>query len=536
MTTNPIALVALAAPAAYLLASITSMSQPGPRPRLLERLSVTVAGFAIAVAAIVAWLVVSQGPLQSPTLGVAGIGFTIRLDPLSAVMFGMIALLAFNIVRFSRTYMDGDPRQGVFLGWLSATIASVQLLVLSGNLGQLIVAWILTSLSLHRLLVFYRERRRGLVAAHKKYMTARIGDVCLIGGAALLYLHFGTGNFGDLFAELRSRPEGVQLAPAVEGAAFLIAIAAILKSAQFPTHSWLVEVMETPTPVSALLHAGILNAGPFLMVRMSAVLDGATFAPTTLIIFGGFTALFASASLLTQPSIKGGLGYSSAAHMGFMLTICGLGVYSAAILHLTAHSFYKAHAFLSSGSVMDTARTANVKLPKRIGNPLRVALSIAAAVAIFAGFSEVLRLAEGTLPMGIILIMGISQIIAPALDSDGPFVAVGRTLALGVAVALAFFGLEHGYAHVLQSELPLVIRPTPPVVWAIWSVVTIFGAATLFQLFRPAYAPRAWQRRLALHVRNGLYANARFDRLIGALRERQSASETTTPHPIQSRA
>jgi NAD(P)H-quinone oxidoreductase subunit 5 len=522
MTTDPTAFVALASPAAFALVSLFAITQPGPRPRLLERLSVASAGFAIAVAAVAAWLVAHQGPMQSPTLGFAGIGFAIRLDPLSAVIFSMIALLAFNIVRFSRIYMDGDSRQGVFLGWLCATIASVQLLVLSGNLGQLVLTWILTSFSLHQLLVFYRDRRRGLVAAHKKFVAARVGDICLIGGAALLYMHFGTGSFDELFTALRSRPEGAALPPAVQGAALLIAVAALLKSAQFPTHSWVVEVMETPTPVSALLHAGILNAGPFLMVRMSAVLDGATFAPTVLVLFGGFTALFASNSLLTQPSIKGGLGYSSASHMGFMLMICGLGVYSAAILHLVAHSFYKAHAFLSSGSVIDTARAANVKLPKRLGNPLRVALSIVAAAGIFAGFSQVLELAEGTLPVGIILIMGIAQIIAPALDSDGNLAAIGRTLILGVSVALAFFVLEHSFAHVLRSELPLVLRPTAPVVIAIWSVVTVFGIATLFQIFRPAYTPAPWQRRLSLHLRNGLYANAGFDRLIGALRQNQA--------------
>ena len=512
------ALVALASPAAFVLVSLLALAHRGPRPRLLERASVITCGFAIAVAAVADWLVFQHGALQSPILGADHLGFAIRIDPLSAVIFSMIALLGFNIVRFSRTYMDGDSRQGVFLGWLCATIACVQLLVLSGNLGQLVVAWVATSFALHRLLVFYSDRRRGLVAAHKKFLAARVGDACLIGGAALLYLHFGTGSFADLFAALHSRPEGAAFPQAVEGAALLIAVAALLKSAQFPTHSWVVEVMETPTPVSALLHAGILNAGPFLMVRMSSVLDGATFAPATLILVGGFTALFASTSLLTQPSIKGGLGYSSASHMGFMLMICGLGVYSAAILHLVAHSFYKAHAFLSSGSVIDSARAANVRLPKRLGNPVRVALSVAAAASIFAGFSQVLHLAEGTLPVGIILIMGISQVIAPALDSDGDIAAVGRTLALGASVALAFFVLEHSFAHVLRSELPLVIRPAQPVLVAIWLVVTVFGIATLFQMFRPAMTPAPWQRRLSVHLRNGLYANAAFDRLIGALR------------------
>ena len=518
MATDTASLVALASPAAFVLASLSAIYQPGPRPRLVEQLSVAAAGFAIAVAAVAAWLVAHHGVLQSPILGVAGLGFAIRLDPLSALIFGMIALLGFNIVRFSRTYMDGDPRQGVFLGWLCATIASVQLLVLSGNLGQLVVAWILTSVALHKLLLFYSGRRGAVVAARKKFVSARVGDACLIGAACLLYWQFGTGSLEDLFAALRSRPEGVAVPSAVEASALLIAVAAILKSAQFPTHSWLVEVMETPTPVSALLHAGILNAGPFLAVRMSAVLSGATYAPVVLIAVGGFTALFASKALLTQNSIKGGLGYSSAAHMGFMLTICGLGVYPAAILHLVAHSFYKAHAFLSSGSVVDSARAANISLPRRLGNPIRVALSVLAAAGIFYGFAHTLHLSEGTLPLGIILVMGLSQIIAPTLDSNGTLAAVARSLLLGVGVAAAFFVLERTFAQVLRPVLPLVVRPGPVVVVAIWSVVTVFGIATLFQIFRPAFAQPAWQRRLALHLRNGLYANAAFDRLVGALR------------------
>lgn len=518
MTTDPTAFVALASPAAFALVSLCAVGQKGPRPRLIERLSVAAAGFAIAVAALAAWLVAHQGPLQSPALAFAGIGLTVRLDHLSTLMFAMIALLGFNILRFSRTYMDGDARQGVFLGWLTATIASVQLLVLSGNLGQLVATWILTSVALHQLLLFYGERRGAVVAARKKFVSARIGDACLIGAAALLYWTFGTGDLEVLFTVLRGRPSGSAIPSAVEAAAFLIAMSAILKSAQFPTHSWLVEVMETPTPVSALLHAGILNAGPLLAVRMSEILAGSMYAPVLLIWVGGFTALFASNALLTQSSIKGGLGYSSAAHMGFMLMICGLGVYPAAMLHLVAHSFYKAHAFLSSGSVVDSARAANLSLPRRLGNPLRVTLSVLIAVGIFCGFAQFLQLAESTLPLGIILVMGLSQIIAPTLDSDGKLAGVARACLLALGVAAAFFLLERAFAHLLGPVLPVVRQPKLVVEVATWSVVAIFGIATVFQIFRPAHTQQVWQRRLALHLRNGLYANAAFDRLVGALR------------------
>jgi NAD(P)H-quinone oxidoreductase subunit 5 len=518
MTVDNLTLLLLAAPAAMLLTTLAAWRQPGPRPWLVERLSVGAAGFSIVVAAIGIALLIGSGPMQSALWGAQGLGFAIRLDALSLTMFTMIALLGFNIVRFSRTYMDGDERQGVFLGRLTATIASVQLLVLSGNLAVLLVAWVLTSLTLHQLLVFYRERRGAVVAARKKYIAARIGDLALFGAAALLYLQFGTGDLEQIFVALQGLAGSEGIPGYVEGAAALIAVAAILKSAQFPTHSWLVEVMETPTPVSALLHAGILNAGPFLVVRMSFVFEQATIAPLLLILFGGFTALFASKALLTQHSIKVGLGYSSAAHMGFMLMICGLGVYAAAILHLVAHSFYKAHAFLSSGSVVDSARAASIDLPRRLGSPLRVLGSVVLALAIFVGFAQVLHLADGTLPLGIILVMGIAQIIAPTLDSDGEWAGVARASLLGVGVAGAFFVLEITFAALLASVVPAVIDPTPAVQVGIWTVVAVFGLATLFQIFRPAGTDRAWQRRLALHLRNGLYANAAFDRLVGALR------------------
>lgn len=105
-------------------------------------------------------------------------------------MLGMISLLAAVIVRYSCSYLDGDDRHGVFLGWLATTIAAVEVLVLAGNLGLLVVAWVATSASLHRLLVFYPDHRRAVVAARKKFVAARVGDGFLVTAAALLYDRF----------------------------------------------------------------------------------------------------------------------------------------------------------------------------------------------------------------------------------------------------------------------------------------------------------------------------------------------------------
>jgi len=139
-------------------------------------------------------------------------------------------------------------------------------LVTAGNLLQLVVAWIATSLFLHQLLLFYPDRVAARRAARKKFVTARLGDLALLGAAGLLLAAYGTGDIGAILSAARAG-QGGSLAG---GAAVLLAVAAIFKSAQFPTHGWLTEVMETPTPVSALLHAGVINAGGFLFVAYRA--------------------------------------------------------------------------------------------------------------------------------------------------------------------------------------------------------------------------------------------------------------------------
>ncbi len=516
-----LSLVAVISPLVFAATAFASRFSARERTGTLIQLSVFAAVFSIVIAALSGLLVYTYGLLESDLLGMSGLGLSIRLDPLSILMSAMIALLGFIVVRFSANYLDGDPRQGIFMGRLAATIASVQLLVLAGNLGLLLLAWVLTSLSLHRLLIFYPERRGAVIAARKKFIVARVGDICLLGAILLLYSHFDTGNLEAIFTGMKQLATSPAQEPILEAVAVLIALAAMLKSAQFPTHGWLVEVMETPTPVSALLHAGLLNAGPFLVARMAFIMDGAIYAPVLLIIVGGFTALFASVVFLTQTSVKTALGYSSVAHMGFMLLVCGLGVYPAAILHLVAHSFYKAHAFLSSGSIIDTVRASKVALPKRLGSPLRVAGSILLALGVYLAFSWLWGIDPveemALMATGAIIVMGLSQIIAPALDSEGGLSGTLRACLLAVAVATAFFGLEEGFHHLLHTQLPGLAQPGTLTLILIVLVLVVFGATIFIQILAPSTPSSPFWRTVGVHVRNGWYANALFDRMVGAL-------------------
>lgn len=514
-----ISLIGLISPAFFILTAFLSGFNSGRKADVVKKFVGISSLVALVTAVAASAVVIASGNIHSVLWEHSGLGFSIRLDSVSLIMFSMIALLSVIIIRYSGNYLDGDERQGIFIGRISATIASVQLLVLSGNLLMLYVAWVVTSLTLHRLILFYPERNRAKIAAKKKFIVARLADVFLLAGIILLYSHFQSGDLQIIFNGMKNM--GVDGNYSLEIAAVLMAVAAILKSAQFPTHGWLIEVMETPTPVSALLHAGLLNAGPFLMVRMAFVIQASTVAPLLLIVIGGFSALFASVVFLTQPSIKTALGYSSMAHMGFSLTLCGFGVYPAAMLHLVAHSFYKAHAFLSSGSIIENIQSSKIDLPKRRGSVPRILLGIGLSFLVYLSIAWLWGIKPSDdfalLAIGLVIVMGLAKLAGTAIDSEGSFITNFRVVLLTGVGTVAFFTFEGALHQLLLGQVPAISATGVIGEVLIVLLLVLFGIAISAQLLGPVFTNhKSWQN-LAVHFRNGWYVNAYFDRLVGAL-------------------
>ena len=516
-----LSLLAFLSPAVFIAIAILSWFQKGLRPVLLKKVATKASLISLIIAAISGFFVFNYGMLETPLVGIEQLGISLRLDALSILMLSMIALLSFIVIRYSLNYLDGDPNQGAFIGRLAATIASVQLLVLSGNLALLFISWVLTSMSLHRLLVFYKERPGAIIAARKKFIIARLGDTCLLAAFVLLYFQFGTGNLEVIFQEIKTNLASDTSMIGIEAVALLLVSGAMLKSAQFPTHGWLIEVMETPTPVSALLHAGLLNAGPFLVVRMAYVMEASIYAPLLLIALGGFTALFASIVFLTQTSVKTSLGYSSVAHMGFSLLTCGLGLYPAAMLHLVAHSFYKAHAFLSSGSVIEVIRASKVTATKRVGSPFRIILGFLLAILLYTGFAFLWGVdAEkelALLALGGIIVMGLARLFTSAIDSEGSLKLMLQASLLALLVTMSFFTLESGFHYLLSSQIPDLVSPSFIEIIFISIVLISFGITVIMQILAPSLAPSPFYQAVAIHLRNGLYVNTIFDRMVKSL-------------------
>lgn len=486
-------------------------------PRKAAKLGEISALLALLFATVSLAVLVGVGPKDSPLLGVTGIGLSTRVDVVSVTMLLLVSFIGWVVVRYARTYLDGEARQTDFTIWLLATLSAVLLLVQSGNVVQFVLMWIATSLCLHQLLLFYPARIAAQRAAYKKFVTARVGDVALIVAAAMLVAAYGTTQISEILAAARMGDGG---ALAVLAAAFL-AFAALLKSAQFPTHGWLTEVMEAPTPVSALLHAGVVNGGGFLLIRFADIMLLSPLVLAVLVAIGGFTALFGGVVMLTQPTVKVSLAWSTVAQMGFMILQCGLALFPLALLHIVAHSLYKAHAFLSAGGGVE--RVTAIRRPGPIAVPdLRaVALAFALSIAIYA----VVNLASGfmigfgvkspqAVALGAILIFGVAYLLAQGLADAAPSALTRRTALLSMVATVAYVALQRGSEWLTAGTLP----PAPdagPLEWALILLALLsFGAVALAQATLPLWAYHPATQGLRVHVSNGLYINAIEDRLL----------------------
>ena len=510
----------LLAPFSLVLLALAGFSQPGRRPGMVRL--VPVVGLVVMIGALssIASLVV-LGAQTSPVLGVSGIGFAFRIDLVSVILFCLVAFIGTFVLGYSVTYLDGEDRHGAFFGWMSLTLGAVMLLVLSGNLFQLIAAWIATSLFLHRLLLFYPARPGAQRAARKKFVVARLGDFALIGAALLLAAGFGTADIAVILDEAGN---GNNPAGAV-WAAGLIAVAAILKSAQFPTHGWLTEVMETPTPVSALLHAGVINAGGFIVIRFADVMLLAPGVLAVLVMVGGFTAVFGGAVMLTQPAVKTSLAWSTVSQMGFMIFQCGLALFPLALLHIVAHSLYKARAFLTSGGAVETIATNRRPGPVAIPGGRAVLRAFIAALAIY-GLVGALFGFDGKSPqaiaLGAILIFGVAYLLAQGFADAAPKVLTRYTALYSFAAAAAYFALQTGSELLLAGTLPATPAPGP-LEWALIVLAILsFGLVAIAQATFPLWSHHPAASGLRVHLSNGLYINAISDRILGGWSRQRS--------------
>ena len=288
-----------------------------------------------------------------------GSGWGILLfDPLSSLMAFVIATISLLVHVYSRRYMAEERGYSRFYVLLGLMTASLLLMVSAGDLISLLIAWHLIGVMLYFLLGHDTQSKPAYRYGMWTFITYRIGDMPLLLAAVVLFHTYGTWSLTAIFDQLATNPGaetffGLPVAEVVGG---LVALAAFARSAQFLLHTWLPYTMEGPTPVSALMHAGIVNSGGFLINRFAPLYIHTGDVLHWVFIVGLVTAVIGSVLMLSQNDIKKSLGYSTMGQMGFMIMECGVGAFSLAIFHLIAHGLFKGTMFLSAGGIIGKAR------------------------------------------------------------------------------------------------------------------------------------------------------------------------------------
>jgi NAD(P)H-quinone oxidoreductase subunit 5 len=539
-------LILLAMPVIVLVSSLPSAGK-GVDAALTYRRRVSMAtmlAFVLALSAVLVFALGSRSDVFLPAIPLPGLNkaidlhVSIAVNDMTLLLAALVSFVLMIIARYSIQYLDGDPHQARFFRLLGLTGGWFLLVVMAGNMALFAFSIIMTGFTLHRLLGFYSQRPRAIMVTHKKSIFSRTADVLLVVATVLIGLQVGSLEFSAITAFV-AQHESLPLALHV--AAWLIVLAAVLKSAQFPFHGWLIQVMEAPTPVSALMHAGIVYSGAIIVLRTSNLLAADGNALILLALVGLATLIIASLVMLTQSAIKASLAWSTAAQLGFMLLELGLGLFALALLHLVGHSLYKAHAFLSSGGFSDQLRQPKIFNYRSISLAawfitFFCSLAIVWILTRMMGLS--LRQEPTLLALMVIIALATAQIVLKVL-SYGTGREVLTASATAITMSAIYFILHTLFMHGFAEEL----APLPTdfsVLNYVLIALTVAGFLAVAWLQGPGRErmAHAAQTVLFIHLYNGLYVDRWVERLsywlwpekVGRMTRVPNADPRSKPH------
>jgi NADH-quinone oxidoreductase subunit L len=316
-----------------------------------------IGSFAISLAMFLALLGRDEGDRQVTQhlftwieSGDLHVGMDLLYDPLTALFLLLITGVGSLIHVYSIGYMEHDPRRVRFFGYLNLFVASMLMLVMSENYLGLFLGWEGVGLASYLLIGFWQHKHSAAAAAKKAFVINRVGDMGLSTAIMLAFVTWGSTSFTVISAHADGATETTLTAFGL-----LLLLGACGKSAQVPLQAWLLDAMEGPTPVSALIHAAtMVTAGVYLVVRSNFIFELAPHARTGVVIVATVTLLWGAVIGCAKDDIKKVLAGSTMSQIGYMMLGAGLGSagYAFAIFHLLTHGFFKANMFLGAGSVM----------------------------------------------------------------------------------------------------------------------------------------------------------------------------------------
>ncbi|MGH8775398.1 MAG: NADH-quinone oxidoreductase subunit L [Jiangellaceae bacterium] len=436
------------------------------------------ASFAVAAVLFVAMLGrdASERAVSVPlwdwfAVGSYEVSVGLLLDQLSMAFALLVTGVGSLIHVYSIGYMEYDENRQRFFGYMNLFVAAMLLLVLADDYLILYVGWEGVGLASYLLIGFWQDKDSAAVAAKKAFVVNRVGDFGMSLAVMSMVVVFGTTAFSGVFPGALGASEGWLIAIGL-----LLLLGACGKSAQFPLQSWLLDAMEGPTPVSALIHAAtMVTAGVYLVVRSAAIYAGAEAAQTAVVIVGTITLLMGAIIGCAKDDIKKALAGSTMSQIGYMMLAAGLGPagYALAIFHLLTHGFFKANLFLGAGSVMHGM---NDEVDMRRYGALRRAMPVtfltftAGYLAIigfplFAGFFSKDRIIEAAFADNVVY--GLCALIGAGITG----------FYMTRVMLMTFFGSKRWAADAHPHESPQVM--TVPL-WILGGLSFVGGAGLLY--------------------------------------------------------
>ncbi len=388
--------------------------------------------------------------IQSGTLN---IGCDLMVDRLTAVMLLIVTGIGALIHTYAIGYMEHEGGYYRFFAYLNLFMFFMLVLVLGANFLLLFVGWEGVGLCSYLLIGFYFLEKFASDAGKKAFIVNRIGDFGFSLAMFLIFIHFGTFDFSQVFGAAKSMtPEaGIGTMTII---CLLLMLGAAGKSAQIPLYVWLPDAMAGPTPVSALIHAAtMVTAGVYMVARSADLFHLAPVALNVVAIIGVATAFFAATIGLVQNDIKKVYAYSTVSQLGYMFLAEGSGAYSAGIFHVMTHAFFKALLFLGAGSVIH-ALSGEQDLRQMGGlrkhAPITFVTLLCASLAI-SGFP----FTSGYFSKDEILVAAYHH--APWMYWVGVLTAGMTAFYVFRALFLAFFGEPRGHHHPHESPLVMTV-------------------------------------------------------------------------------
>ncbi|WP_416839140.1 proton-conducting transporter membrane subunit [Haloferax sp. DFSO52] len=380
------------------------------------------------------------------------------VDGLTVVMWVVVTFFSGIVHSYSRRYMAGDSALNRFFGTVFAFTLVVMALVATDSLVVFVALWLTMGLVMATLIGHVDSWRHARTAATHARRS-------FVGSSALLAVSFAA-LWWQTGATTISGVAAAEITPTVT---VLVAVAALLlaamiQSALLPFHTWLLSSMTAPTPASALMHAGFVNAGGILLLRFAPVVTTDGGFMLAIVVVGATSALLGKLLKTVQTDIKSQLGCSTVGQMGFMFVQAGLGFFGAAITHLILHGFYKAYQFLSAGSSVeqkapgkksDTAQSSGVA-----GVAATVLTALAGGVLFAVATGEGTEFDSGLILAGLVVLTTMHAACEMVRHTDLPaslrYGAVPLVFLPAIAVyASVYTVIEHALVGV-----PLVTAPT----------------------------------------------------------------------------